>query len=158
MTTKDIEKNVDAALSEELRRYEVQNQIFNRHSRTIELLFGFMGAILTYLFTQESFIVTSYPQNCFFWGGIFIIFIGAVISFWAYRQRTWYVSSDMSNLLKNKYELESYNFKLEIFKDIYEGNKMNYDLIKYRGMLSNISYFLIFVGFVAVVLSKIILI
>ena len=152
--TKNIEKNIEAALNEEIRQYEVIKEIFSQHSTRIELLFGFLGAIFAYLFTQQGFIVISYPQAYLFWGGVSIVFAGGVVSFWAYRQRAWYVGSDMVKLLKDNYNTESCNFKLKILKDIHEDNKQNSAIVKNKSTWSKIGYILIFMGFLAIAVSK----
>lgn len=154
--SEDAEININVAFKEALRQFNVQDYIYNRHSRTLEFILGFIALFMSLIVTQKEFLITNltiYPFYIF-WVGMIAIVISAIFSFYAYAQRKFEVGPNIKDFLNECLSETRYNFKLKLFSLINKVNKDNHKTISNRSSHMKISYISLCIGIILIAIAK----
>lgn len=154
----NIVGNITTIYEELKRQFSVQEGVFNRYNRTLEVMMGFIGIIITYVVTQKDFFQIVTFENTavvvLFCLGLLLVVICGFLSFLAYRQRGFHVGPEVKEFLKKYAEKASYNFKLALFHEIYLSNLKNQKMLELKGKLIKRSYIILGIGFLLILITK----
>ena len=154
----NIVDNINTIYEELKRQFNVQEGVFNKYNRTLEVMMGFIGIIITYMVTQKDFFQIVTFKNTvvvgFFCVGLLLVVLSAFFSFLAYRQRDFHVGPEVKEFLKKYAEKASYNFKLALFHEIYDSNLKNQEMLELKGKLMKKSYIILGIGFLLILITK----
>ena len=154
----NIVDNINTIYEELKRQFNVQEEVFSRHNRTLEVMMGFIGIIMTYMVTQKDFFQIVAFKNAgvvgFFCLGLLLVVLSGLLSFLAYRQRDFHIGPEVKEFLEKYAGKASYNFKLALFHEIYLNNLKNQAMLELRGKLMKKSYIILGIGFSLILITK----
>ncbi|PKP56390.1 MAG: hypothetical protein CVT89_06320 [Candidatus Altiarchaeales archaeon HGW-Altiarchaeales-2] len=154
----NIESNIDTIYEELIRQVNVQENAFNRYNRTLEVMMGFIGIIITYMVAQKDFLQTINFENvivsALFCLSLLLVVISGILSFLAYRQRYFCIGPEVKEFFEKYVKKASYNFKLALFHEVYLNNRKNQKIIGEKAKLTKWGYVILGIGFLFILITK----